>query len=323
MTKVKICGITNLEDALVSAKFGADALGFNFYPKSPRYITPEKVREIVEQLSGDILKVGVFVNESLDKIVEIAATAKLDAIQLHGEETPAFVREVKAKTNLEIIKAFRVSDKFKPEEVLNYEVDAVLLDAYSPREHGGTGETFDWEIAKKVQEIFTKMYLAGGLSQDNIARAISDVRPFAIDSCSCLENEKGKKDKVDLINFISIISFSKRVLTENEDLLFLLRVFRSRPKMYFPQKSITQICIFIFGFLSALDITKSDYETTDKFLRSFEKYADIQRGMFTHGIYSYAENFLDKSNSDEERAFDIFYAKLEEFLLEKENLGND
>ncbi|MDQ3088249.1 MAG: phosphoribosylanthranilate isomerase [Acidobacteriota bacterium] len=323
MTKVKICGITNLEDALLSAKFGADALGFNFYPQSPRYIEAEKVREIVEQLPNDILKVGVFVNESLDKIVEIAATAKLDAIQLHGEETPAFVREVKAKTNLEIIKAFRVSDKFKPEEVLNYEVDAVLLDAYSPREHGGTGETFDWEIAKKVQEIFPKMYLAGGLSQDNIARAISDVRPFAIDACSCLENEKGKKDKVDLINFISIISFSKRVLTENEDLLFLLRVFRSRPKMYFPQKSITQICIFIFGFLSALDITKSDYETTDKFLRSFEKYADIQRGVFTHGIYSYAENFLDKSNSDEERAFDIFYAKLEEFLLEKENLSND
>ncbi len=307
----------------MSAKFGADALGFNFYPQSPRYIEAEKVREIVEQLPNDILKVGVFVNESLDKIVEIAATAKLDAIQLHGEETPAFVREVKAKTNLEIIKAFRVSDKFKPEEVLNYEVDAVLLDAYSPREHGGTGETFDWEIAKKVQEIFPKMYLAGGLSQDNIARAISDVRPFAIDACSCLENEKGKKDKVDLINFISIISFSKRVLTENEDLLFLLRVFRSRPKMYFPQKSITQICIFIFGFLSALDITKSNYETTDKFLRSFEKYADIQRGVFTHGIYSYAENFLDKSNSDEERAFDIFYAKLEEFLLEKENLSND
>ena len=323
MTKVKICGITNLEDALLSAKFGADALGFNFYPQSPRYIEAEKVREIVEQLPNDILKVGVFVNESLDKIVEIAATAKLDAIQLHGEETPAFVREVKAKTNLEIIKAFRVSDKFKPEEVLNYEVDAVLLDAYSPREHGGTGENFDWEIAKKVQEIFPKMYLAGGLSQDNIARAISDVRPFAIDACSCLENEKGKKDKVDLINFISIISFSKRVLTENEDLLFLLRVFRSRPKMYFPQKSITQICIFIFGFLSALDITKSNYETTDKFLRSFEKYADIQRGVFTHGIYSYAENFLDKSNSDEERAFDIFYAKLEEFLLEKENLSND
>ena len=209
MTKVKICGITNLEDALLSAKFGADALGFNFYAKSPRYITPENAREIIEQLPANILKVGVFVNESLEKIVEIAKVAKLDALQLHGEETPAFARELKSKTNLEIIKAFRVSPEFKPEDVLQYETDAILLDAYNPQEHGGTGETFDWEIAKKVQEIFPKMYLAGGLSQNNIATAISSVRPFAIDACSCLEEKKGKKNKVILINFICIISFTK------------------------------------------------------------------------------------------------------------------
>ena len=323
MTKVKICGITNLEDALLSAKFGADALGFNFYERSPRYITPENAREIIEQLPANVLKVGVFVNESLEKIAETAAIAKLDALQLHGEESPEFARELKAKTNLEIIKAFRVSPEFKPEDVLQYEVDAILLDAYNPQEHGGTGETFDWEIAKKVQEIFPKMYLAGGLSQDNISRAISDVRPFAIDACSCLEVERGKKDKVNLINFICISSFSKSVLTEKEDLLFLLRVFRSRPKMYFPQKSITQICIFIFGFLSALDVTKSDYETTDRFLRSFEKYAVIQRGMFTHGIYSYAKYFLDKCAGNEEKAFELFFALLEEFKLEKEDLGEN
>ena len=113
-----------------------------------------------------VLKVGVFVNEDLEKIVEIAETAKLDALQLHGEETPEFARELKQKTNLEIIKAFRVSPDFAPEDVLKYETDAILLDAYSPKEHGGTGETFDWEIAKKVQEIFPKMYLAGGLSQE-------------------------------------------------------------------------------------------------------------------------------------------------------------
>ena len=178
MTKVKICGITNLEDALVSAKFGADALGFNFYEKSPRYISPEKAREIIEQLPKEILKVGVFVNESLEKIVEIAKTAKLDAIQLHGEETPEFVRELKQKTNLEIIKAFRVSPDFKPEDVLKYEMDAILLDAYSPKEHGGTGETFDWEIAKKVQKIFPKMYLAGGLSAENILEAVEKVKPI-------------------------------------------------------------------------------------------------------------------------------------------------
>src|SRR5215213_3215086 len=201
MTKVKICGITNLEDALLAAKFGADALGFNFYEKSPRYILPEKAREIIEKLPQGVLKVGVFVNESLEKIAEIASIAKLDALQLHGEETPEFARELKAKTNLEIIKAFRVSPEFKPEDVLNYDVDAILLDAYSPKELGGTGETFDWEIARKVQEIFPKMYLAGGLSADNVLEAVDKVKPFAVDSCSSLEKAKGKKDKLKTIIF--------------------------------------------------------------------------------------------------------------------------
>lgn len=203
MTRVKICGITNLEDALLSAKFGADALGFNFYAKSPRYITPEKTREITERLPPEVLKIGVFVNESIEKILEIVEIARLDAIQLHGEETPEFVREIKAKTNLDVIKAFRVSPEFKPEDVLRYEVDAVLLDAYSPQEHGGTGEVFDWEIAKRVKEIFPRMYLAGGLSDRNIVKAVSAVEPFAVDACSCLEKEKGVKDKTNLINFVT------------------------------------------------------------------------------------------------------------------------
>ena len=202
MTKVKICGITNIEDALLSAKFGADALGFNFYEKSPRYIAPEKAREIIKELPAHVLKVGVFVNESLNEIIEIAATAKLDAIQLHGDETPEFARELKAKTNLEIIKAFRVSLEFKPENVLQYEVDAILLDAYSQHEHGGTGEIFDWEIAKKVREIFPKMYLAGGLSAKNIAKAILAVKPFAVDACSSIEEVKGIKNHTKVKNFI-------------------------------------------------------------------------------------------------------------------------
>ena len=219
MTKVKICGITNPEDALVAAKFGANALGFNFYRKSPRYIEPENAREIIERLPPEILKVGVFVNESLENIARIAETARLDALQLHGEETPAFARELKAKTDLEIIKAFRVSPDFKPEDVLAYEADAILLDAYNPKEHGGTGETFDWEIARQVQEIFPKMYLAGGLSPDNIANAILKVKPFAVDACSCLESEKGKKDKPLLINFICNAGFPDRVVSENDDIL--------------------------------------------------------------------------------------------------------
>ncbi len=203
MTKVKICGITNLEDALLSAKFGADALGFNFYEKSPRYISPEKAREITAQLPSEVLKIGVFVNENLERICKAAETAKLDAIQLHGEETPEFVRKIKAKTNLEIIKAFRVSLEFKPEDVLQYETDAILLDAYSPKQHGGTGETFDWEIAKKVREIFPKMYLAGGLSAENVSNAILQVNPFAVDACSCLESKKGTKNSAKISDFIS------------------------------------------------------------------------------------------------------------------------
>jgi len=130
----------------------------------------------------------------LEKIIEIAEIAKLDAIQLHGEETPEFAKELKAKTNLEIIKAFRVSPEFKPENVLQYEVDAILLDAYSPKEHGGTGETFDWEIANEVQKVFPRMYLAGGLSVQNVEEAIAFIEPYAVDACSCLEITKGVKD---------------------------------------------------------------------------------------------------------------------------------
>jgi phosphoribosylanthranilate isomerase len=202
MTKVKICGITNTEDALLSAKFGADALGFNFYERSARYISPEKAREIIEQLPANVLKVGVFVNESLEKILETVDAAKLDAVQLHGEETPQYVRALREKFAGEIIKAFRVSDDFAPEDVLQFQADAVLLDAYSPKEHGGTGETFDWTIARRVREIFPRTYLAGGLSADNIKIAVENVKPFAVDACSLLEKEKGFKDLRKVEDFI-------------------------------------------------------------------------------------------------------------------------
>ena len=205
MTKVKICGITNLEDALLAARSGADALGFNFYEKSPRYISPEKAREIIERLPTEIFIVGVFVNESQEKIVEIAETAKLNAIQLHGDETPEFVSELKTKTNLEIIKAFRVSPDFKAEDVLTYEVDAVLLDAFSSKDRGGTGEVFDWKIAAAVKKMVPKLYLAGGLSPENVAAAISEVEPYAVDACSRLEEVAGKKDARKLREFFSAV----------------------------------------------------------------------------------------------------------------------
>lgn len=322
MTKVKICGITNLEDALLSAKFGADALGFNFYEKSPRYISPENAREIIEQLPENVLKVGVFVNESLEKIIEIAQTAKLDALQLHGEETPEFARELKAKTNLEIIKAFRVSPEFKPEDVLKYDADAILLDAYNPKEHGGTGETFDWKIAKKVQEIFPKMYLAGGLSHENVRSAILNANPFAIDVCSGIEEIKGKKSKVKTIIFITKAKSDLKKLSPNVFYEFLSAILL-RPEMYFGRKSFTDLHNFLYGFRMALNLSETKFDTGKYFADDLRIFAEKLFGERIPGAMGLDWFILKKVDNDEEKAFDLFFALLEEFKLEIEELSNE
>ncbi|MGH9947255.1 MAG: phosphoribosylanthranilate isomerase [Pyrinomonadaceae bacterium] len=205
MTKVKICGITNLEDALLSAKFGADSLGFNFYEKSPRYIKPQAAREIIDQLPDGVLKVGVFVNESLEKIIKTVKHARLDAIQLHGDETAEFVEEVKSATKLQIIKALRISNEFVSDDFLYFEAEAILLDTFSANEYGGTGETFEWEKAKKAMAIFPQVYLAGGLNEKNVGEAITQLRPYAVDACSGLELEKGIKDRAKVEAFITAV----------------------------------------------------------------------------------------------------------------------
>ena len=313
-----------MEDALLSAKFGADALGFNFYEKSPRYIAPEKAREIIEQLPQETLKVGVFVNESLDKIVEIAETTKLDALQLHGEETPEFARELKQKTNLEIIKAFRVSPDFVPEDVLKYETDAILLDAYSPKEHGGTGETFDWEIAKRVQEIFPKMYLAGGLSSDNVVNALQQLNPYAVDSCSCLEKEKGKKDRINLINFVTKISnFSWWSNIQNQDkfnisdIYHIFNLIHLRPAMYIGRKSISNLSGFLSGINFGYQIAGNELNNPFQFSNELSYYIQSRYGALPY------TRMLEECENDEGKAFDLFFALLEEFKLEKEDLSKD
>ena len=318
MTKVKICGITNLEDAELSVKFGADALGFNFYPVSPRYITPENAREIIEKLPESVLKVGVFVNESLDKIAEIAETAKLNALQLHGQETPEFAKELKAKTNLEIIKAFRVSPTFKPEDVLQYEVDAILLDAYNPKEHGGTGETFDWEIAKKVQEIFPKMYLAGGLNDLNVAHALVLLNPFGVDVCSGIESQKGNKDKIKLINFVTKANsvFSEIQVNNMYDLFVRINL---RPTLYLGTKSILRLKSYLDGYGYALDSKKIKCDWKHflefDFLDFVERYFNWNKSTMN----SWEKILLEECNDNEEKALDLFFAILEEFKLEKED----
>lgn len=202
-TKVKICGITNLNDALMAIDCGADALGFNFYRGSKRFVPHESVCEIRTNLRQDVLKIGVFVNESIELIMEIAQRTSLDAIQLHGEEPPKFVDQLRLKLRLPIVKAFRVANNRVVDEITRYELDGVLLDAHSAKDRGGTGETFDWNIAKIVADIYPKTYLAGGLSPENVAEAISVVKPYAVDACSLLESEPGKKDRAKLARFIS------------------------------------------------------------------------------------------------------------------------
>lgn len=202
MTKVKICGITNLDDAMFAATSGTDALGFNFYSKSPRYISPEDAARIIEQLPANVLKVGVFVDESAESIIEIVGITGLDAIQLHGNETPNFVRALKSRASQRIIKAFRVFEGFSPESVREFDLDTIFLDTFSSSEYGGTGEVFNWEIARQVQEHVPKIYLAGGLSPENVCAAIRAVRPYGVDVCSGLERGKGLKDNIKVAAFI-------------------------------------------------------------------------------------------------------------------------
>src|SRR5262245_32997053 len=170
MTFVKICGITNLDDALAAVDAGADALGFNFYKPSPRYVTPQTAREIIAQLPKNILTVGVFVNEPSPQFVEdLAGDSGVTALQLHGDESQEYCRDLKGH---QIIKALAAGSDFDAAHVNDYEVDAILLDTKDDALRGGTGRVFDWSIAQEVRRTVPKLFLAGGLSLQNIEDAI-------------------------------------------------------------------------------------------------------------------------------------------------------
>lgn len=190
MTLVKICGITSLEDALAAVEAGADALGFNFYPPSSRYISTRAAREITDQLPEGILKVGVFVNEEPQSVARIANEAGLSAVQLHGDESPEYCRELRGRY---VIKAFGAVNDLN---LADYQVDAVMLDTKDELLRGGTGRVFDWLIAQRARESAKSvaLFLAGGLSPDNVAEAIVTVRPYAVDACSSLEDAPGRKN---------------------------------------------------------------------------------------------------------------------------------
>jgi phosphoribosylanthranilate isomerase len=196
LTFVKICGITNVGDAKHAFRAGADAIGFNFYPKSKRYIVPERAATIARAVGGKVFKVGVFVNCLVEEVLEITEMVGLDAVQLHGDEPETVVADLRSTLpeNTQIIKAVRSSDA-------ETDADAMIIDAVSS-EYGGSGETSDWDVAAKLVLEKKIVYLAGGLGPDNVEDAIRMVHPFAVDACSRLEKSPGLKDRRKVAAFV-------------------------------------------------------------------------------------------------------------------------
>ncbi|MBD3275935.1 MAG: phosphoribosylanthranilate isomerase [Candidatus Marinimicrobia bacterium] len=189
MIPVKICGITRLEDAEKAASLGAAAIGFIFYRKSPRYIQPEEAAAISQSVSSKVKKVGVFVNAAQKEVNRIAEIAGLDFVQLHGEESPEYIKSIEPP----VIKAFRVKQNFDSAQLEKYHVHAMLFDAFTKGEYGGTGQSFDWQNVI-IERNDTPVILAGGLTPENVCEAIEQFQPEALDVSSGVETEPGVKD---------------------------------------------------------------------------------------------------------------------------------
>jgi phosphoribosylanthranilate isomerase len=197
-TRVKICGITNLADAQAAVAVGADALGFNFYEKSPRYVSLKTAAAISKQLPPFVMRVGVFVNAPEDFVLRAIAEGGLTMLQFHGDEPPEFCTQF----GLMSMKAFRIRDESSLAELPEYATDAYLLDAYSSEARGGTGEKFNWNLAIEAQKFGKPIFLAGGLTPKNVADAVRKVKPFGVDVSSGVESAPGKKDHAKLKAFI-------------------------------------------------------------------------------------------------------------------------
>ena len=200
MVRVKICGITNQEDALKAASLGAWALGFIFYKRSPRYIGPYKAKKIIDQLPPFIIPVGVFVNQKEGAVKEIVNFCGIKTIQFHGEETPAYCQRFK---NFKVIKAFRVDKKIDLDQLKSYEADAFLFDAFTEDSYGGSGKTFNWSLIKGAKNLQKPIILSGGLHYNNISAAVLEVKPYAVDVSSGVEESPGKKSEHSMREFLN------------------------------------------------------------------------------------------------------------------------
>ena len=207
--KVKICGITNAADARQACEAGANFLGFNLWPRSSRYITPAKARRIVRSLPKGVATVGVFVNESEAKTLKIARYVGLDYLQLHGDESPETVARL--QHNFPVIKAIRVRESFRPGELGQFGcAAAILLDGFDRKLRGGTGKTFQWDKARRSRR-YGPIFLAGGLTPENVGEAIRVAKPFAVDACSGVESAPGKKNHASVKAFLLATKNAQKV----------------------------------------------------------------------------------------------------------------
>jgi phosphoribosylanthranilate isomerase len=198
-TRVKICGITSVGDGLIAAGAGADMIGLMFYEGSPRYVTPAQAAEIAGALPPFLVRVGVFVNADEGLVRRAIAECGLGLLQFHGDETPEFCTQFGVMS----MKALRMRDEASLKELAKFNTDAFLLDAYAPGELGGTGKTFNWGLAVEAQNFGKPIFLAGGLTAENVAAAIREVRPFAVDVSSGVESAPGQKDAVKVQAFVT------------------------------------------------------------------------------------------------------------------------
>jgi phosphoribosylanthranilate isomerase len=195
--RVKVCGITNYEDAAMALDQGVDALGFNFYRLSPRYIDPENARAIIRRLPPFSVLVGLFVNAAIEEVRAMARSAGMQVIQLHGDETPEYCRKL---SDWPLLKAIRIGGSPIRENLAEYPVRAFLLDVKDDALFGGTGKSFDWRLAKGITHPYV---LAGGLRPDNVGQAIRIAGPYGVDVCSGVESRPGKKDAGLLVEFMN------------------------------------------------------------------------------------------------------------------------
>jgi phosphoribosylanthranilate isomerase len=201
MTEIKVCGITNLEDASFAAECGADALGFIFFSRSPRYVAPERAKKIIEELPDRIAKIGVFVNQEIQEVKKTVEFCDLDLVQLHGDESPEYCRQFPSSL---LIKAFSSRRALDLRGLRNFPVRAIVVDTYDPLRYGGTGKRSDWRLAVKVKETHS-LILAGGLNTGNIREAIDIVAPHAVDINSGVESSPGRKDHEKVRAIIEIV----------------------------------------------------------------------------------------------------------------------